>query len=156
MTLSLWVKHHEYFTSGWDPIYLLYSDIYRLYKLLCRKYTTKCIQNWSSYVIAIHSFLVLLQFWTFCFCSARDSCLTLYTIGFWSLWLPKDIGEGVIPDPIILKDICYHIKLDVTCKNLEQNLKNWARLQDFNIVRSWDFGHNWEKNVFPFDMFLSI
>ena len=37
---------------------------------------------------------------------------------------PQDIKEGVTLDPKSLKTILNSLKIVITCKNLEQNLKN--------------------------------
>ena len=52
--------------------------------------------------------------------------------------------KSIILDPIFLKGMCYWVHLDVTCKTLEQNLKNLARFQDFNILWNCDFALHWQ------------
>ena len=38
--------------------------------------------------------------------------------------LPQDIKEGVTLDPILFRGVLKPIKIMITCKNWEQNLKN--------------------------------
>ena len=41
--------------------------------------------------------------------------------------------------PMLLCISWTYLKIEPACKKLGKNLKNWARFQDFKILRNWDF-----------------
>ena len=50
---------------------------------------------------------------------------------------PSDIEEGVISDPMLPYSISLFLYLGAKRKNLDRNLKIWARYQDFKILWHW-------------------
>ena len=54
---------------------------------------------------------------------------------------PFEIKEGVVLGPM-LQFICWtYLDIELICKKWSKNFKNWARFQNFQILRNWDFAN---------------
>ena len=67
----------------------------------------------------------------FCIILSKNSSFIELYVAYWVLWLLR------VP-------ICFLVYLGVTCKNLDQNLKIWARFKDLNVLWNWDFASHWQ------------
>ena len=52
---------------------------------------------------------------------------------------PLEIKEGVVLGPVLLFRVWTSIEIELTCKKIGPNLKNWMRFQDLRIWQNWDF-----------------
>ena len=49
--------------------------------------------------------------------------------------------------PMLLQIIWTYLEMELTCKNLGKNSKNWAKFWDFEILRNWDFASPWHTEI---------
>ena len=59
----------------------------------------------------------------------------------------RPTAEGVVLGPMLLFISWIYLKIEPTCKKIDKNIKNWARFQDFNILRNWDFTQPWLTEI---------
>ena len=58
-----------------------------------------------------------------------------------AIWYPTplEIMEQVVLGPMLPYISWQYLEIELTCKKLGKNLKNWERFQDLKILRNWDF-----------------
>ena len=49
--------------------------------------------------------------------------------------------------PILRYISLTYLEIELTCKKLGKNFKNWARFQDLKILRNWDFASPWHTEI---------
>ena len=78
-------------------------------------------------------------------------------VWFWKLWtvfnptskgvlIPfhaLEIKEGVVLGPMLHFRVWTSIEIELTCKNLGPNVKNWMRFWNLKIWQNWEFASPW-------------